>query len=134
MTNKEPIIINGKTIECPCYIDRPLHRYDKGCLIQSQVFKEQQTEEKPILRCDEIKNCPMKESYKQLQRKIEGYNQMKEALGLLNGELVVKTTECSKYEQALDEIENYICRYEMLGKVNIKYVLYIISKVKDGNE
>ena len=63
------IIIDGKTIGCPCYINRPLHRYDKACFVQSQVFTEQQTEEKPILRCDEIKNCPIKENYKQLKRK-----------------------------------------------------------------
>lgn len=67
----EQIIIDGKIIGCPCYIDRPLHRYDKGCLIQSQAFKEQQTEEKPILRCDEIKNCPIKENFKQLQCKTQ---------------------------------------------------------------
>ena len=83
MTNKEQIMIDGKIIGCPCYIDRPLHRYHKGCLVQSQAFKEQQTEEKPILRCDEIKNCPIKENFKQLQ---------------------CKTQECEKYEQALDEI------------------------------
>ena len=70
MTDKE-IIIDGKIIGCPCYIDRPLHRYHKGCLVQSQAFKEQQTEEKPILRCDEIKNCPIKENFKQLQCKTQ---------------------------------------------------------------
>ena len=70
MTDKQ-IIIDGKIIGCPCYIDRPLHRYHKGCLVQSQAFKEQQTEEKPILRCDEIKNCPIKENFKQLQCKTQ---------------------------------------------------------------
>ena len=89
MTDKE-IIIDGKIIGCPCYIDRPLHRYHKGCLVQSQAFKEQQTEEKPILRCDEIKNCPIKENFKQLQ---------------------FKTAECEKYEQALDEFELLITNH-----------------------
>ena len=90
MTDKEQIMIDGKIIGCPCYIDRPLHRYHKGCLVQSQAFKEQQTEEKPILRCDEIKNCPIKENFKQLQ---------------------FKTAECEKYEQALDEFELLITNH-----------------------
>ena len=77
MTDKEKIIIDGKYIKCPCYIDRPLHRYDKGCLIQSQAFKEQQTEKKPILRCDEIKNCPIKENFIQRQRKEQECDELK---------------------------------------------------------
>ena len=77
MTDKE-IIVDGKHIKCPCYIDRPLHRYNKGCLIQSQVFSEQQTQEKPILRCDEIKNCPIKEQYKQLKRAEQKLEKIKE--------------------------------------------------------
>lgn len=79
MTDKE-IIIDGKIIGCPCYIDRPLHRYHKGCLVQSQAFKEQQTEEKPILRCDEIKNCPIKENFKQLQSKTAECEKLKKQL------------------------------------------------------
>lgn len=59
--------IDGKIIKCPCYIDKPLYRYDKGCLIQSQAFSEQQTKEKPVLRCDEIQNCPIKNMYKKIQ-------------------------------------------------------------------
>lgn len=86
MTDKE-IIIDGKIIGCPCYIDRPLHRYHKGCLVQSQAFKEQQTEEKPILRCDEIKNCPIKENFKQLQ---------------------CKTAECEKLKVQLKNSENAV--------------------------
>ena len=76
----EQIIIDGKIIGCPCYIDRPLHRYHKGCLVQSQAFKEQQTEEKPILRCDEIKNCPIKENFKQLQCKTQECEKLKKQL------------------------------------------------------
>lgn len=64
--------------KCPCYINRPLHRYDKGCLIQSHAFSEQQTVEKPILRCDEIKNCPIKEHYKQLHRYKQAVEEIKE--------------------------------------------------------
>ena len=80
MTNKQ-IIIDGKTIGCPCYIDRPLYRYDKACLIQSQAFTEQQTEHKPILRCDEIKNCPIKENYKQLVHKEKECNLLRQYKG-----------------------------------------------------
>ena len=79
MTDKH-MIIDGKTIGCPCYVNRPLYRYDKGCLVQSQVFAEQQTEEKPILRCDEIKNCPIKENYKQLKRKEQECEELKKEL------------------------------------------------------
>ena len=127
MTDKE-IIIDGKIIGCPCYIDRPLHRYHKGCLVQSQVFKEQQTEEKPILRCDEIKNCPIKENFKQLARKTQeceelkqrlkcncfdaksnnnrciSYNRIAEDYERDLKHLENKITESEKYEQALNEI------------------------------
>ena len=114
MTDKE-IIIDGKIIGCPCYIDRPLHRYHKGCLVQSQAFKEQQTEEKPILRCDEIKNCPIKENFKQLQ---------------------CKTAECEKYEQALDEIEKEVSgNYEILDPLAKQQISSIVNKAKgEGNE
>lgn len=105
MTDKQ-IIIDGKTIGCPCYINRPLHRYDKACLVQSQAFTEQQTEEKPILRCDEIKNCPIKENYKQLKRKEQECEELKFTIkhtGLLD-----LMNENVKLKQALDKIEEYI--------------------------
>lgn len=120
MTDKQ-IIIDGKTIGCPCYINRPLHRYDKACLVQSQAFTEQQTEEKPILRCDEIKNCPIKENYKQLERKeqecknnkiahqmeLDIYNQ--ECLNLQE-ELKAKEQECEELKKRLiqkDEVNTF---------------------------
>ena len=81
MTTNKHVIIDGKTIGCPCYIDRPLYRYDKACLVQSQAFTEQQTEHKPILRCDEIKNCPIKENYKQLTRKEKECNLLRQYKG-----------------------------------------------------
>lgn len=88
-------IIDGKQINCPCYIDRPLYRYDKGCLIQSQAFTEQQTEEKPILRCDEIKNCMIKDNAAQLKR--------------LQAELEEKNKEIKRLKTQLQEaIDNYI--------------------------
>lgn len=120
MTDKQ-IIIDGKIIGCPCYIDRPLHRYHKGCLVQSQAFKEQQTEEKPILRCDEIKNCPIKENFKQLQ---------------------CKTAECEKYEQVMKNIEEICLKdvHTFADGTQLRYdslddILDIISKAKgDINE
>lgn len=108
MTDKE-IIIDGKIIGCPCYIDRPLHRYDKGCLVQSQAFKEQQTEEKPILRCDEIKNCPIKENFKQLQCKTAECEKQKEKWNIGFQKFCDKDNELQHYKQALDEIEK-ICK------------------------
>ena len=39
-----------------------------------------------------------------------------------------------RYRKALEEIENYICEYEMLGKLNIKYILDIINKAKGRSE
>lgn len=110
MTDKEQIIIDGKIIGCPCYIDRPLHRYDKGCLVQSQAFKEQQTEEKPILRCDEIKNCPIKENFKQLQCKTAECEELKERLERIEEDLKHQCVDCmninsDRYRKALDEIK-----------------------------
>ena len=117
MTDKE-IIIDGKIIGCPCYIDRPLHQYDKGCLVQSQAFKEQQTEEKPILRCDEIKNCPIKENFKQLQ---------------------CTTVECEKYEQALNDIKEICLKdvHTFADGTELRYdslddILSIINKLIGG--
>ena len=112
MTDKE-IIIDGKIIGCPCYIDRPLHRYHKGCLVQSQAFKEQQTEEKPILRCDEIKNCPIKENFKQLQCKTAECEELKERLVRTEEDLKYQCVDCmnvksGRYREALEEIEKVI--------------------------
>lgn len=43
--------------------------------------------------------------------------------------------ETNRYRKALEEIEEYSNQYEMLGKLNIKYILNIINKVKgDENE
>ena len=116
MTDKEKIIIDGKIIGCPCYIDRPLHRYHKGCLVQSQAFKEQQTEEKPILRCDEIKNCPIKENFKQLQCKTqeceklkEEQNEIKKFLGISHKPIMQRLEELhersDKYKDRILELE-----------------------------
>ena len=103
MTDKEEIIIDGKIIGCLCYVDRPLHRYDKGCLVQSQAFKEQQTEEKPILRCDEIKNCPIKENFKQLQCKEQEYEELRQ----------YHNKCCEEFEK---EKQNLIDRYNQFSK------------------
>lgn len=161
MADKEKIMIDGKTIGCPCYIDRPLHRYDKGCLVQSQAFKEQQTEEKPILRCDEIKNCPIKENFKQLQRKTAECEELKERLKCncfdpkSNNNRCIsynriaedykrdlrhlenKIAECEKYEQALNEIEIYCktAKGVATNKNDIEFfqmLIDIISKAKDS--
>ena len=101
MTDKE-IIIDGKIIGCPCYIDRPLHRYHKGCLVQSQAFKEQQTEEKPILRCDEIKNCPIKENFKQLQFKTAECEK-------LNKEIINKNEKIKELRFSVSDLTNRLC-------------------------
>ncbi len=150
MTDKE-IIIDGKIIGCPCYIDRPLHRYDKGCLVQSQAFKEQQTEEKPILRCDEIKNCPIKENFKQLQCKTAECEKLKVQLKNSENarnyaEKVCIDIELKKkiYKQALDEIEKELkediyCENQECGcddfeeclKCTKEHILDIINKAKE---
>ena len=112
MTDKEKII-DGKTIGCPCYIDRPLHRYDKACSIQSQAFTEQQTKEKPILRCGQIKNCSIKENYKQLKRKEKECEELKEwqkanqPTGICETCTVKSVEDMYKYKKALDEIERF---------------------------
>ena len=102
MTDKEQIIVDGKIIGCPCYIDRPLHRYHKGCLVQSQAFKEQQTEEKPILRCDEIKNCPIKENFKQLQFKTAECEKLKK-------EIINKNEKIKELRFSVSDLTNRLC-------------------------
>ena len=151
MTDKEQIMIDGEIIGCPCYIDRPLHRYHKGCLVQSQAFKEQQTEEKPILRCDEIKNCPIKENFKQLQCKTAECEKLKVQLKNSENarnyaEKVCIDIELKKkiYKQALDEIEKELkediyCENQECGcddfeeclKCTKEHILDIINKAKD---
>ena len=42
--------------------------------------------------------------------------------------------ETNRYRKALEEIEEYINQYEMLGKLNIKYILDIINKAKGDND
>lgn len=146
MRDKE-IIIDGKIIGCPCYIDRPLHRYDKGCLVQSQAFKEQQTEEKPILRCDEIKNCPIKENFKQLQYKTAECEKLKEKWNIGFEKFCDKDNELQHYKQALDEIKDLLFQvthadfddeykraYQDLQnnfRITQKQILEIINKAKE---
>ena len=111
MTNKQ-IIIDGKIIGCPCYIDRPLHRYHKGCLVQSQAFKEQQTEEKPILRCDEIKNCPIKENFKQLQCKTAECEELKERIKCNCFDPKSNNNRCISYNRIAEDYERDLKRLE----------------------
>ena len=153
MTDKEQIIIDGKIIGCPCYIDRPLHRYHKGCLVQSQAFKEQQTEEKPILRCDEIKNCPIKENFKQLQcktaeceklkkeiiNKNEKIKELRFSVSDLTNRLCFLNAEKSfrivDLEQALDDIEKYqkrnceTCSFYKTDKCGISCQAFVIIDI-----
>lgn len=119
----ETIKIDGKVIKCPCYIDKPLHRYNKGCLIQSQAFSEQQTQEKPILRCDEIKNCPIKEQYMQFENK--------------NFELIMAKTDLCKgcqfrnnYKKKEQECEELKEKLERQKDYTITYKSYIYEEEK----
>lgn len=123
MTTNKQVIIDGKTIGCPCYIDRPLYRYDKACLVQSQAFTEQQTEHKPILRCDEIKNCPIKENYKQLARKEKECN--------LLGQY--KSSKQASYESMQIEWNKAVSRNkDLLGQVEKWQEL--VTELKEENE
>lgn len=124
---------------CPCYIDRLLHRYDKGCLIQSQAFSEQQTKEKPILRCDEIVGCPIKEQYKQLQQlkaendKLKSDLQEETRLGhKAICEEADRFLEVMKLEKILDEIEE-ICKesYTSTQKYYYNTSDIILQKIKE---
>ena len=134
----EEIIIDYK--KCPCYIDRPLYRYDKGCLIQSQVFTEQQTKEKPILRCDEIINCPIKENYKQLKRLEQENEKLKEEIQAYNDVYSNHDLlqERDKYKHALEEIKEIVLDIiKDNGRHNLSYysspltIERIISEVEN---
>lgn len=104
--------ISGKEINCPCYIDRPLHRYHMGCLVQSQVFSEQQTKEKPILRCDEIKDCPIKEIYQQLQDKTNELKNVTLTMCPNCGEKYLNHTGAELYS-SLYEIKELISHFKV---------------------
>lgn len=125
MTDKE-IIIDDKTIGCPCYIDRPLYRYDKACSIQSQAFTEQQTKEKPILRCDQIKNCPIKEIYKQLKRKEQECEELKEDRERWKSNFNGKVSAIKELLQQLDQLiaENEKMKKQVCDlRPELKYII-----------
>lgn len=126
MTDKW-IIIDGKTIGCPCYINRPLYRYDKACLVQSQAFTGQQTEEKPILRCDEIKNCPIKENYKQLKAKEQECEMLnKQLISFMNGDYC--KNDCSLKQQL--KLKEQECK-ELKEQFKLAEPLYQSCNIKD---
>ena len=102
--------------------------------------------------CDD--NCQIYEDFKQLTSKTQECEELKEELAtykkmLDNPEFRIALTDfktgerevwrklgrkADRYRKALEEIEEYINQYEMLGKLNIKYILDIINKAKgEGN-
>lgn len=129
----ETIKIDGKVIKCPCYIDRPLHSYNKGCLIQSQVFGEQQTQEKPILRCDEIKNCPIKEQYIQLCSKEQECKELKNEIKLTKEMLIQNDYKTNK--NTLPQIIEEFMSYNLLDMQNDKgYTIPVFIQVENKLE
>lgn len=88
----------------------------------------------PETFCHNNPNC----YFKQLKRKMQECERLKERLVRTEEDLKYQCVDCmnvksDRYRKALEEIENYICEYEMLGKLNIKYILNIINEAKDGN-
>lgn len=137
-------IIDGQIIGCPCYINRPLHRYDKGCLVQSQAFKDQQTEEKPILRCDQIKNCVVKNNYIELRQYRQQLKQLKNENSTANNLTGAQETQININERIFDEMKTilhkwyvndwscYNCRKNMDDK--LEQLLNLIKKAKEDKK
>ena len=74
-------------------------------------------------------------NFKQLARKTRECEDLKERLERTEEDLKYQCVDCmnvksDRYRKALEEIEEYINQYEMLGKLNIKYILDIINKAK----
>ncbi len=76
--------------------------------------------------CFKNPNC----YFKQLARKTQECEELKNNLHIANTNHEAAEKECDRYLEALEEIEEYINQYEMLGKLNIKYILDIINKAK----
>ena len=73
----------------------------------------------------------LKHECEELKKELNGSEKWRIKAESLNEKLELKNT-C--YRKALEEIEEYINQYEMLGKLNIKYILNIINKAKGGGE
>lgn len=84
-----------------------------------------------------VQNC----YYKQLQQLKQENEELKNKLKIQKSKQIV--VECGKrsfknilhkytlYQQCLDEIEEYLNQYVMLGKLNIKYLLQLIKQAKE---
>ena len=87
MTTNEQIIIDGVDVSGCKY----LYDDDHLCELTKEMAYD---DEEFVSFCKGSLNC----HYKQLQRKTTKYNEIKESLGLMNGELVVKTAECGELQ------------------------------------
>ena len=141
MTDKEIIEIDGiNVLECEHYQYKSLKdcemRYPESgdCEIGllNYLFDGNLDMEKS---CKDNPNC----DFKQLARKTQECEELKERLERIEEDLKYQCVDCmnvksDRYLKALEEIEEYINQYEMLGKLNIKYILDIINKAKgEGN-
>ena len=135
---------DGKTYcTCFCELCEDLPLCDDNC----QIYEDYKQLTLKTQECEELKR-KLSNQEQLYQNEIEIYNQSclqlrqenddlyLERLALntansgINALLEVKEQECDRYRKALEEIEEYINQYEMLGKLNIKYILNIINKAK----
>ena len=119
MKDKKQIIIDGVNIrKCPyLYIDPKT-----GAIWCT---------ERRFGGCQVMPNCRFKEVTRlKRERKIERIRNTR-----LSKKIAKELVKQDRYRKALEEIEEYINQYEMLGKLNIKYILNIINKAKgEGDE
>lgn len=143
MADKEIIEIDGiNVLECEHYQYKSLKdcemRYPESgdCEIGllNYLFDGNLDMEK---LCKDNPNCYFKQlsrktaECKELKKELNGSEKWRIKAEGLNEKLELKNT---RYRKALEEIEEYINQYEMLGKLNIKYILNIINKAKgEGN-
>ena len=125
---KEPIMVDGVDVSgCKGFYihDRSTTNIDYWMYGQCKSSKEYGC------YCRNNPNC----YYKQLARKTQECEELKERLERIEEDLKYQCVDCmnvksDRYRKALEEIEEYINQYEMLGKLNIKYILNIINKAK----
>ena len=143
MTNKEQIIIDGVNVkDCRRRIGKDNYcRYFKrlcsdnnfNCVWKQLARKTQEYEQlEEKYEALKLENQEGYEIVAELKHECEEY---KKQLEFERTHRTVIDAERNRYRKALMDIEEYINQYEMLGKLNIKYILYIINKAKgEGNE
>lgn len=139
--NKEQIMIDGVDISGCEFIDEWKHCDICNSLIKTVYPNATKCLTEQDLRCETYQNC----HYKQLARKTQECEDLKERLERTEEDLKYQCVDCmnvksDRYRKALDEIEEYIKKYECDNCENFTFecgdcgtprdILNIISEAK----